>query len=181
MNALKAALLILTFSLLLCSCRVTSSNSKNDDVLSDTTSQHYSIVDNGNVALSSFNVKVPDDLSLTSSGGDPVFISDDGELQIMIIDKTQTVADLAEYINKVYAQYSGVTESITDIERIQINSSSAKRFSFSILNEEKDNVTVVLYFWELNGSKIEINVMKKGNSEFDLSEIDKLVASLDFS
>lgn len=99
----------------------------------------------------------------------------------MIIDKTQTVADLAEYINKVYAQYSGVTESITDIERIQINSSSAKRFSFSILNEEKDNVTVVLYFWELNGSKIEINVMKKGNSEFDLSEIDKLVASLNFS
>ena len=99
----------------------------------------------------------------------------------MIIDKTQTVAELAEYINKVYAQYSGVTESITDIEKIQINNSSAKRFSFSLLDEEKVNVTVVLYFWELNGSKIEINVMKKGNSEFDLSEIDKLVASLDFS
>lgn len=99
----------------------------------------------------------------------------------MIIDKTQTVAELAEYINKVYAQYSGVTESITDIEKIQINNSSAKRFSFSLLDEEKVNVTVVLYFWELNGSKIEINVMKKGNSEFDISEIDKLVASLDFS
>lgn len=140
----------------------------------------YQIIGENKIAFSSFSFEFPNDLSLLSNTVNPIAESDDGKFQLMIADKTKSVADYNKYINNTYSTYESVGMDISKIETLSFNGLSAKRFSLSTTDEENENVTMILYFIEQDDLKIDAIVMLKGNEAIDYSRVDDYLATIDF-
>lgn len=188
MKKLKILFLIMLVVLSFSSCKTvetTDGENKNttnnhNDISIKQVTPNYQIIGENKIALSSFNFEIPDDLSLLSDTVNPVAENSNGTFQLMIEDKTESVADYKDYINSTYSRYKAIGMDISDVESISLNGSSASRFALNTKDEEDADVTMIFYFIEQDELKIDAVVMLKGNKISDYSEIDNYIASIDF-
>lgn len=183
MKKFKILVLVLLVFFVLSSCKsVKTSDIEQRETTTalEEDSSVYQIIGENKIAFSSFSFEIPNDLSLLPNTVNPIAESDDGKFQLMIADKTKSVADYNKYINNTYLTYESVGMDISKIETLSFNGLSAKRFSLSTTDEENENVTMIFYFIEQDDLKIDAVIMLKGNEVVDYSEVDNYIATIEF-
>ena len=189
MNKLKILFLIMLVIFSFSSCKPTKTtdivNNEITNIEKNTIIQNpspnFQIIGENEIALPSFNFKFPDELTLLLDTVNPIAENSDGTFQLMIEDKTKSVDNYNEYIDTTYSKYKTIANDISEIEVISFNGLSAKRFSFNTKNKENKDVTMIFYFIEQDGLKIDAVVMLKDKAVTDCSEIDNYIASINFS
>lgn len=151
-----------------------------NDILTEQASSNYQIIDENEIALSSFSFEIPNDLSLISDTVNPIVENSDGSFQLMIEDKTESVHDYKEYVDNTYSKYKAIGMDTTDVETISLNGLPTRRFALNTKDEENADVTIIFYFIEQNALKIDAVVMLKGNKLSDYSDIDNYIANFEF-
>lgn len=189
MNKLKILFLIMLVVFSFSSCKPTKTtdigNNEITNVEKNTIihqpSPNFQIIGENKIALPSFSFKFPDELTLLPDTVNPIAENSDGTFQLMIEDKTKSVDNYNEYIDTTYSKYKTIANDISEIEVISFNGLSANRFSFNTKNKENKDVTMIFYFIEQDGLKIDAVVMLKDKEVTDCSEIDNYIASINFS
>ena len=188
MNKLKILFLVILIVFSFSSCKSVENNiveqeqttNTDSDILAGQVTPNYQIIGENKIALSSFNFELPSDLSLLSNTVNPIAENDDGTFQLMIEDKTESIADYNEYINITYSKYKAIGMEMSEIESISPNGLSVTRFSLNTTDEENENVTMIFYFIEQDDWKIDAVVMLKGKKISDYSDIDSYIANINF-
>lgn len=186
MNKFKILIVVILVVFSFSSCKSVNNvvehektTSNDNGLFAEQVNPNYQVIGN-KIALSSFNFELPDDLSLLSNTVNPIAENSDGTFQIMIEDKTESISDYKEYINSTYSKYKAIGMEISEIESISPNGLPANRFSIHTKDEENKDVTMLFYFIEQDGLKIDAVVMLKDKEIKEYSEIDNYVASVDF-
>lgn len=187
MNKFKILIVVILVVFSFSSCKsvnnvVEQEKTTNTDsgIFAEQVTPNYQVIGENKIALSSFNFELPDDLSLLSNTVNPIAENDDGTLQLMIEDKTESVADYEEYINSTYSKYKAIGMEMSEIEFISSNGLPVTRFSLNTTDEENKNVSMIFYFIEQDDWKIDAVVMLKGEKISDYSDIDNYIANIKF-
>lgn len=187
MNKFKILIVFILVVFSFSSCKsvdnvVEQEKTTNNDsgVFAEQVTPNYQIIDENKIALSSFNFELPSDLSLLSNTVNPIAENDDGTFQLMIEDKTESIADYNEYINSTYSKYKAIGMEMSQVESISPNGLSVTRFSLNTTDEENENITMIFYFIEQDDWKIDAVVMLKGEKISDYSDIDSYIANIKF-
>ena len=187
MNKFKILIVFILVVFSFSSCKsvdnvVEQEKTTNNDsgVFAEQVTPNYQIIDENKIALSSFNFELPSDLSLLSNTVNPIAENGDGTFQLMIEDKTESIADYNEYINSAYSKYKAIGMEMSQVESISPNGLSVTRFSLNTTDEENENITMIFYFIEQDDWKIDAVVMLKGEKISDYSDIDSYIANIKF-
>lgn len=186
MKKLKILILVILVVFSFSSCKSVNNvvehektTSNDNGLFAEQVNPNYQVIGN-KIALSSFNFELPNDLSLLSNTVNPIAENSDGTFQLMIEDKTESIADYKEYINSTYSKYKALGMEMSEIESISPSGLSANRFSINTKDEENKDVTMIFYYIEQNNLKIDVFVMLKDKEIKEYSEIDNYVASINF-
>lgn len=188
MNKFKILIVVILVVFSLSSCKSVGNKvveqekttNTDSDILAGQVTPNYQVIGENKIALSSFNFELPNDLSLLSNTVNPVAENSDGTLQLMIEDKTESVADYEEYINSTYSKYKAIGMEMSEIEFISPNGLLVTRFSLNTTDEENKNVSMLFYFIEQDDWKIDAVVMLKGEKISDYSDVDNYIANIKF-
>ncbi len=170
--------------LLFCSCA-----ENGDEIISevDTSTTYrkydpqYNMLDDDTIQVSSFSFDIPEEFSLLPNTEKPVVESADGYLEIMVDDKTETEPDYEKHIEETLAMYKSIAMNPSEIEDVSVGDFSAKRFYMTMADDEYKTINTICYFVEKQDLKADVLVMVRGENQKELSEVDTLVANIDFS
>lgn len=186
MKKLKILILVILVVFSFSSCKSVNNvvehektTSNDNGLFAEQVNPNYQVIGN-KIALSSFNFELPNDLSLLSNTVNPIAENSDGTFQLMIEDKTESIADYKEYINSKYSKYKAIGMEMSEIEFISPSGLPLTRFSLNTTDEENKNVTMIFYFIEQDDWKIDAVVMLKDKEIKEYSKIDNYVASIEF-
>lgn len=188
MNKFKILFFVILIVFSFSSCKSVDNNvveqekttNTDSDIFAGQVTPNYQIIGENKIALYSFNFQLPNDLSLLSNTVNPIAENSDGTFQLMIEDKTESIADYKEYINSTYSKYKAIGMEMSEIEFISPNGLPITRFSLNTTDEENKNVTMIFYFIKQDDWKIDAVVMLKGNEVVDYSEVDNYIATIEF-
>lgn len=160
---------------------VVAGQDENGNAVTTVLSDDYLVVDNDMIKTPAYVYEIPKDFEIKSKGTAPLLENKQGTVQLNIMDKTESVSDFDDYVEKTYDSYQTLGVVKDELKDVAIADMEMKRFGIEIQGEDGVTLTTYTYAVQTGGRTLMITVTAKNGELTEADRFDEYVADIDFT